>query len=107
MGRSFCCNLLVSFPCQFRIDPHNAAREKFRKSECILTADLRVQQAAILEPRQTCKATWLCPLQQVRQRNYVSGKSARVKTPNPTNTGVGIIHGRFQKRGSLRTKSNL
>jgi len=57
MRRSFCCNLLESFPCQFGIHANYAAREKFRKSEGILTADLRVQEAAIMERRQTYKAT--------------------------------------------------
>jgi hypothetical protein len=57
MRRSFFCNCLESFPCQAGIHAHNAAREKFRKSEGILTADLRVQEAAIMERRQTCKAT--------------------------------------------------
>jgi hypothetical protein len=107
MRGSFGCNLPESFPCQFWIDPYNASREKFRKSESILTADLRVQQAAIMEPRQTGKATWLGPLKQVGQRDYASGESASVKTLKPWDAQIGIIRGRFQERGSLRAKLNL
>jgi hypothetical protein len=50
MRRSFGRNLLESIPCQAGIHAHNAAREKFRKSEGILTADLRVQELAFIEP---------------------------------------------------------
>src|ERR1700758_2946308 len=107
MRRSFCCNLLESFLCQFGIHANDAAREKFREGDCVHTADLGIQEAAIREFRQTGKATWLSPLKQVSQRNYVSRRSAGVKIPKPANTETGIIQRRLQEDGSLRTKLNL
>jgi hypothetical protein len=99
--------LLESFARQFEIHAHNAARQKFREGECVLTADLRVQEAAIIELQQTGKATWLRPLKEMSQRGYFCGRSAGLKIPKPANTGTGIIQGRFQQRGTLRTKLNL
>jgi hypothetical protein len=105
--RPLCCNLLESFPCQFGIHANYAAREKFREGDCVLTADLRVQEAAIIELRQTGKATYLRPLKEVSQRGYFCRTSAGVEIPKPAHTGTGIIQGRLQERGSLRTKLNL
>jgi hypothetical protein len=47
--RPLCGNLLEGFPCQFGIHANYAAREKFREGDCVLIADLRVEEAVSIK----------------------------------------------------------